>query len=77
MKRRRIVIRLRFIQRAKFARRLEMFEMIETNEREMVRKLDYEDELETPKPENRFTSLQPTYEDTVPPNPEEAWEYED
>jgi hypothetical protein len=51
--------------------------MIETTEREMVRKLDYDDELETPKPEDRFTSLQPTYEDTVPPDPEEAWEYED
>ncbi len=40
-----------------------------TNEREMIRKLDLPDT-----PTNRFTSLQPTYEDTVPPDPEEDWE---
>ncbi len=38
-------------------------------EREMVRKPDPVE----PQPE-RFTSLQPTYEDTVPPDPEEDWE---
>ena len=38
-----------------------------SSEREMVRKL-----LED-KPSDRFTSLQPTYEDTVPPDPEEDW----
>ncbi len=39
-----------------------------TGEREMVRKL-MDDE---PLPE-RFTSLQPTYEDTFPPDPS-AWD---
>jgi hypothetical protein len=40
------------------------------SEREMVRPID-----DSPKPkEERFTSLQPTYEDSVPP--EEAWELE-
>jgi hypothetical protein len=48
--------------------------MIETTEREMVRKLEVEEVLEK---SERFTSLQPTYEDTVPPDPEDAWEYED
>ena len=39
-----------------------------TSEREMVRNL-----TETPVQEDRFTSLQPTYEDTIPPDPEEDW----
>jgi hypothetical protein len=43
-----------------------------TSEREMVRK----DEQPEPATE-RFTSLQPAYEDSVSPNPEEDWEYED
>jgi hypothetical protein len=43
-----------------------------TSEREMVRK----PELTDVQPE-RYTSLQPTYEDTVAPDPEEDWEYED
>ena len=38
--------------------------MVES-EREMVRKL-----LEGEEPADRFTSLQPTYEDSVPPDPE-------
>ena len=45
--------------------------MIETTEREMVRKTE---EAET---KARFTSLQPTYEDTVTPEAEDEWEYED
>jgi hypothetical protein len=49
--------------------------MIETSEKEMVRQLDYE-ELEKKKAE-RFTSLQPTYEDTIPPDPEHDWELDD
>ncbi len=48
-----------------------------TSEREMVRKLDVDPkEAETRKPE-RNTSLQPTYEDTVPPDPENDWELDD
>ncbi len=43
-----------------------------TSEREMVRK----PETVEPDPE-RFTSLQPTYEDTVAPDPEEDWGYEE
>ncbi len=39
------------------------------SEREMVRNSDTADS----EPE-RFTSLQPTYEDTVPPDPEDLWE---
>ncbi len=43
-----------------------------TSEREMVRKIDTVD------PESdHFTSLQPTYEDTVVPDPEEDWEYDE
>ncbi len=42
-----------------------------TSEREMIRPL-----LEEQKPEEKFTSLQPTYEDTVPPDPDD-WEYDD
>jgi hypothetical protein len=42
--------------------------MVES-EREMVRKLD---DSEQPK---KFTSLQPTYEDTIAPDPED-WELE-
>ncbi len=41
-----------------------------TTEKEMVRKL-----AEVP-PADRTTSLQATYEDTVPPNPEDDWEFE-
>ena len=37
------------------------------NEREMLRKLDDREQGE------RFTSLQPTYEDTIPPSPDD-WE---
>ena len=40
--------------------------MVES-EREMVRKLEDSELTE------RFTSLQPTYEDTIPPDPED-WE---
>jgi transcriptional regulator of NAD metabolism len=48
-----------------------------TSEREMVRKLDVEEE----KPEkaqivDRSTSLQPTYEDTIVPDPDD-WELDD
>jgi len=42
--------------------------MVES-EREMIRKLD-DSELA-----DKFTSLQPTYEDTVPPDPEDDWEF--
>jgi hypothetical protein len=43
-----------------------------TSEREMVRK-----PLETPiSQEEKFTSLQPTYEDTIQPDPEEDWDEE-
>ena len=45
--------------------------MIETFEKEMVRKID-----ETPI-KDQFTSLQPTYEDSIPPDPENDWEMED
>lgn len=45
--------------------------MVET-EREMVRRLTEEE-----KPEERFTSLQPTYEDSIPPQQESDWEFED
>ena len=46
--------------------------MVETREREMVRKTEQETK------EQRFTSLQPTYEDTVAPaDAEDDWEYED
>lgn len=39
-----------------------------TSEKEMVRKLSERSEAE-----DCFTSLQPTYEDTVPPDPDEDW----
>ena len=42
-----------------------------TSEKEMVRPLE-----ETPVAEERFTSLQPTYEDSVP-DADDAWEYGD
>ncbi len=45
--------------------------MVETSEKEMVRRID-----EAPA-KDRFTSLQPTYEDTIPPDPENDWEIED
>jgi hypothetical protein len=45
--------------------------MVETSEREMVRKID-----DVPVPE-RSTSLQPTYEDSIAPDPEHDWEYDD
>lgn len=38
--------------------------MVES-EREMVRKLDKSE------PAEKFTSLQPTYEDTIPPDPDD------
>ena len=41
-----------------------------TSEREMVRRLE-EDEVER---QERSTSLQPTYEDSIPPDPDEDWE---
>lgn len=41
-----------------------------TSEREMVRRLDI-----TEVEKEKFTSLQPTYEDTVPPDPEDDWEF--
>jgi hypothetical protein len=44
--------------------------MMVTSEREMVRSLAPEEETA-----ERFTSLQPTYEDTVAPDPED-WESE-
>ncbi len=43
-----------------------------TSEREMVKK-PLEADLNK---EDRFTSLQPTYEDTVPPDPDEEWDDE-
>ena len=43
-----------------------------TTEREMVRKL-----VDDEKAEDVFTSLQPTYEDSVPPDADESWEYDD
>jgi hypothetical protein len=48
-----------------------------TSEREMVRELDDDSSDKPARQPERFTSLQPTYEDTVPPDPEDAWEYED
>lgn len=42
------------------------------SEREMVRKL-----LEQEKTEEHFTSLQPTYEDSVPPADDDDWEHTD
>ncbi len=44
-----------------------------TSEREMIRKLE-ESEVERVE---RFTSLQPTYEDSVPVDPEDEWESDD
>ena len=44
-----------------------------TGEDEMVRAQNKQDE----KPEERFTSLQPTYEDSVPPEGDETWQYDD
>ena len=41
-----------------------------TSEKEMVRKL-----TDTPE-KPRETVLQPTYEDSVPPDPEDDWELE-
>ncbi len=43
--------------------------MMVNSEREMVRRNE-----ESPVKEERFTSLQPTYEDSVPP--EDDWEFE-
>ncbi len=39
------------------------------SEREMIRPL-----LEDKQVEEKFTSLQPTYEDSVPPDPDDDWE---
>ncbi len=44
--------------------------MVETSEREMVRT------PEEPRVTETFTSLQPTYEDSVPPDYDGDWEYE-
>ena len=44
-----------------------------TSEREMVRKLE-EDEVER---QERSASLQPTYEDSIPPDPECDWALDD
>jgi len=40
-----------------------------TSEREMVRPLVEEEKIE-----ERFTSLQPTYEDSVPPDADDDWD---
>lgn len=48
-----------------------------TSEREMVRQLDYDPQQPEVKKPELFTSLQPTYEDTVPPDPEHDWELDD
>jgi hypothetical protein len=50
-------------------------EPMTTSEREMVRKLELEDEV-LKIPVERSTSLQPTYEDTIAPDPED-WELDD
>jgi hypothetical protein len=44
--------------------------MVES-EREMVRKLERPEQKE-----EKFTSLQPTYEDSVPPSDEDDWVYD-
>ena len=49
--------------------------MVESTEREMVKRID--EPAAEALPQDRFTSLQPTYEDTIPPDPENDWEYED
>ncbi len=43
-------------------------------EQEMVRKT--EETTPEAQREERFTSLQPTYEDSVPPDDEDDWEHE-
>ena len=48
-----------------------------TSEREMVRQLDYDPKEVKTATSERFTSLQPTYEDSVPPDPEHDWELDD
>ena len=45
--------------------------MVES-EREMVRKLGQPEKME-----EKFTSLQPTYEDSVPPSDEDDWVYDE
>lgn len=45
--------------------------MVGTSEREMVRKTRDETNQE------KFTSLQATYEDTIPPHAADDWEHED
>jgi hypothetical protein len=45
--------------------------MVETSEREMVRK------TEEIADKGSFTSLQPTYEDSIPPDPENDWDDEE
>ena len=47
-----------------------------TSEREMVRKLDRDDKAGGVDVD-KFTSLQPTYEDTVPPDAEDDWDLGD
>ena len=43
------------------------------SEREMIRKLEESEGKHV----ERFTSLQPTYEDSVPADPEDEWEIDD
>ena len=49
--------------------------MVETTEREMVKKIDETSSKSLD--QDRFTLLQPTYEDTIPPDPDNDWEHED
>ena len=44
-----------------------------TSEREMIQKLTSEQAAAIP----RETSLQPTYEDSIPPDPENDWAYDE
>ena len=44
-----------------------------TGEREMIRPLDADEAGRKLDREERFTSLQPTYEDSVSPLPEDDW----
>ena len=45
-----------------------------TSEREMIRPLDGDVAGQKATREERFTSLQPTYEDSVQPRPDDDWE---
>ena len=46
--------------------------LVESKEREMVRRPE-----PAPRPVERWTSLQPTYEDSVPADPDDDWVFED